>query len=175
MMGFLQRGFAYGNRRGFAIPLPELLVEEQILQNRVTGLDGTDKKWAGQWFHIPPNRKIATLAFKIMKLGSPTGEVTFFIREYPTGIVLNSKVWGDAADLPTAYPPDEWLEVEFDSPLLIDVLVEMRVGFSGGDGANQVGIASQGGGSVKPDEEFKADIVGADPAVDCTYRYKYYE
>ncbi|MBA7479263.1 hypothetical protein ES707_14697 [subsurface metagenome] len=176
-MGFLQRGFAYGNRRGFAIPLPELLVEEQILHNTYIGLSGQfeGKKWAGQHFWIPPNRKIATLAFIIMKSGSPTGDVTFTIEEYPTGIPLLTKVWGDASDLPTTYPPTEWQEVTFDSPRLIDVLVRMLVKFSGGDGGNQVGFAFQGGGSVKPDEEYVRDVEGVEPTSDAAYRYKYYE
>ncbi|GAI67286.1 unnamed protein product [marine sediment metagenome] len=176
-MGFLQRGFAYGNRRGFAIPLPELLVEEQILRNTYPGLSGQFEgiTWAGQRFWIPPNRKIATLAFLISKLGSPTGDVTFTIKEYPTGIILNSKVWGDASDLPTAFPPAEWQEVEFDSPALIDVLAKMICEFSGGDGGNQVVFAKQGGGSVKPDEEFEMDIEGLYPTDDAAYRYKYYE
>ncbi len=178
-MGFLQRGFAYGNRRGFAIPLyvPELKVEEQIQHNSITGLSGEfeGKKWAGQHFWIPPNRKIATLAFLIIKLGNPTGDVTFTIKEYPSEIILNSKVWGDASDLPTAYPPTEWIEVEFDTPQLIDVLVRMRVEFSGGDGENQVAFAYQGGGSVKPDEEYVRDVEGVEPTSDAAYRYKYYE
>ncbi|MBA7515971.1 hypothetical protein ES705_08016 [subsurface metagenome] len=174
-MGFLQRGFAYGNRRGFAIPLPELLVEEQIQSTAGVGLDGTDKKWAGQRFWIPPNRKIATLAFKLTKLGNPTGDVTFVIQEYPTSIPLLSKVWGDASDLPTTYPPVEWTEVEFDIPQLIDVLVSMLVKFSGGDGGNQVSMRFQGGGSVKPDEELVRDVEGVEPTSDATYRYKYYE
>ncbi|GAI67225.1 unnamed protein product, partial [marine sediment metagenome] len=115
-MGFLQRGFAYGNRRGFAIPLPELKTEEQVQHNTYMGLSGQTggKKWAGQRFWIPPNRKIATLAFVIMKFGSPTGDVTFAIRHYPSMTILNSKVWGDASDLPTTYPPVDWQEAEFD-------------------------------------------------------------
>jgi hypothetical protein len=173
MMGFLQRGFAYGNRRGFAIPLPELLVEEQVLHNTNVGLDGTDIKWVGQRFLAPPNHKIAFLAFRIWKNFDPTGDVTFIIQEYPTGIPLLSKVWGDASDLPP-YPSKEWQEVEFDAPLLIDVLVEMIVKFSGGDGGNQVGMAYQNT-DIKPNEELYKDIIGSDPTSDASYRYKYYE
>lgn len=174
MMGFLQRGFAYGNRRGFAIPLPELLVEEQVQHDTYIGLSGQTggKKWAGQHFWIPPNRKIATLAFLIMKSGNPTGDVTFTIKEYPTNIVLNSKVWGDASELPTTYPPAEWQEVEFDIPKLIDVLVKMIVEFSGGDAGNQVGFAFKST-NVKPDEEYDRDVEGLDPTSDAAYRYKY--
>ncbi|MBA7585225.1 hypothetical protein ES708_27196 [subsurface metagenome] len=177
MMGFLQRGFAYGNRRGFAIPLPlpELLVEEQVLHNQNRGLSGEvgDEKWAGQRFWHPPNRKIATLAFIISKLGSPTGDITFTIREYPSDIVLNSKVWGDASDLPATYPPVEWQEVEFDAPILIDVSVEMIVEFSGGDASSQVATTFQNT-NVKPDEEYVYEG-GGDPTSDAAYRYKYYE
>jgi hypothetical protein len=138
------------------------------------GISGETKKWAGQRFWIPPNRKIATLAFLISKMGSPTGDVTFTIREYPTDIPLLSKVWGDISDLPETYPPAEWQEVEFDTPQLIDVLVEMIVQFSGGDGSNCVVYALQNS-DVKPDEELVRDVEGADPTEDAAYRYKYYE
>ncbi len=178
MMGFLQRGFAYGNRRGFAIPLytPELKIEEQVLHNSYSGLAGHTggMKWAGQRFLMPFNRKIATLAFLISKIGSPTGNVTFTIRSYPGDIPLLSKVWRDASDLPAAYPPAEWQEVEFDTPILIEAPVEMIVQFSGGDAANQVVFAYQNT-NVKPDEEFIRDVEGADPTQDATYRYKYWE
>ncbi|MBA7523142.1 hypothetical protein ES705_15265 [subsurface metagenome] len=174
-MGFLQRGFAYGNRRGFAIPLPELLVEEQILHNTYGGLYLGGIEWAGQRFWLPPNRKIATLAFVLCKFGNPPGVITFTIREYPTNIPLLSKVWGNASDVPSTYPPVEWQEVEFDTPQLIDTLVEMIVEYSEGDGGNCIAIASQGGGSVKPDEEFYRAVEGVDPTSDAAYRYKYYE
>ncbi|MBA7480718.1 hypothetical protein ES707_16180 [subsurface metagenome] len=178
-MGFEQRGFAFGNRRGFAPPLyiPELKVEEQLQHDSYIGLSGQfeGKTWAGQHFWIPPNRKIATLAFLISKLGSPTGDVTFTIEEYPTDIPLLTKVWGDASDLPAAYPPAEWQEVEFDIPQFIDVIVRMQVKFSGGDAGNQVAFAFWSGGSVKPDEEYVRDVEGVDPTSDAAYRYKYYE
>lgn len=154
----------------------ELKVEEQILHTTYMGLSGQTggKKWAGQHFWIPPNRKIAKLAFLISKLGSPTGDVTFIIRDHPTDIVLNSKVWGDASDLPSAYPPAEWQEVEFDASILINDIVEMVVQFSGGDGGNQVVFASQNT-DVKPDEEYVRDVDGHDPTSDAAYRYKYWE
>ncbi|GAI62318.1 unnamed protein product [marine sediment metagenome] len=180
-MGFLQRGFAYGNRRGFAIPLyvPELKVEEQIQYNTFVGLSGDTggKKWAGQHFFIPPDRKIATLAFYLVKMGTPTGDVTFTIKTYPDGIVLNSKVWGDASDVPTDIPVLVWTEAEFDTPILIDTIrqVRMIVEFSGGDGENQIALCRQDGGSVKPDEEFVMDVEGSDPTSEAAYRYKYWE
>ncbi|GAH90354.1 unnamed protein product [marine sediment metagenome] len=177
-MGFEQRGFAFGNRRGFAPPLyvPELKIEEQILHDTFVGLSGGGKEWAGQHFWIPPNRKIAFLAFLISKLGSPTGDVTFIIRVHPTDIVLLSKVWGDASELTTDLPPTVWQEVEFDAPTLISggVPVEMVVQFSGGDGGNQVALAFQDA-DVKPDEELVLDVEGHDPTRDAAYRYKYYE
>ncbi|MBA7520409.1 hypothetical protein ES705_12505 [subsurface metagenome] len=182
-MGFDHgRGFATlsngGNIWGFSSPPPELKVEEQVEWNTVVGLSAVNllgKKWAGQMFWIPPNRKIATLAFYLVKLGTPTGDVTFTIKEFPTGIVLNSKVWGDASDVPTDYPPLVWTEVEFDTPILIDTLVRMLVEFSGGDGENQIALFLQSGGSVKPDEEFDMDVEGVDPTKDAAYRYKYWE
>ncbi|GAI68338.1 unnamed protein product [marine sediment metagenome] len=178
MMGFLQRGFAYGNRRGFAIPLyvPELKVEEQVEFNEIVGLDGHTggKKWAGQHFWHAPNRKIATLAFYLVKLGNPTGDVTFIIREHPTDIVLLSKVWGDASDVPTDLPPLVWTEAKFDAPTFINVVAEMVVQFSGGDGENQIAVCRQST-NVKPDEEFVMDVEGHDPTKDAAYQYKYRE
>ncbi|GAH52302.1 unnamed protein product [marine sediment metagenome] len=180
-MGFNHgRGFATlsngGNIWGFGSPPPELLVEEQVQHDKYTGLSGeaTGKRWAGQRFLVPPNRKIATLAFIISQVGNPIGEVTFTIREYPTNIPLLSKVWGDASDLPAVYPPTEWQEVEFDAPLLIDVLVEMIVQFNRENEEGQVGFAFQEG-DIKPDEEYIRDVEGSDPTAEATYRYKYYE
>jgi len=174
-MGFQQRGFAWGNKRGFAVELAELLVEEQIQHNSMVGLDGTNKNWAGQVFPVAPiNRKVAKLAFKVIKIGAPAGNVTFAVVNQATGIAINSKVWGDAAGLPTNYPHTEWQEVTFDSPLLIDVIARMCVLFSGGDGGNQVAPAIQTS-DVKANEYAIYDVVGSQPAVDFTYRYSYYE
>ncbi|GAI92924.1 unnamed protein product, partial [marine sediment metagenome] len=99
----------------------------------MAGLDGTGKKWIGQQFNIVPiYRKVATLAVKLIKVGTPTGIITLAVVDWSSGLPIISKVWGDAADLPTAYPATEWQEVEFDTPTLIDVISRMGVSFSGG-------------------------------------------
>lgn len=118
-MGFLQRGFAYGNRRGFAVEVlpPEELTEEQLntgIHMVTVGGEGAER--AGQRLTIS-NRTVTKLRFYLGKNGSPNGNVTFTIRKVSDGLIIASKVWGNASTLPT--DPD-WKEVTLDVPIFIN-------------------------------------------------------
>lgn len=81
------------------------------------------------------NREVTKLGFWLTKEGNPTGNVTFVIRKVSDSSIINSKIWGDAADLPTEVTYEE---VEFDTPVTINEEVRILCEFSGGDVPNYV-------------------------------------
>ncbi len=175
-MGYLQRGFAYGNRRGFAIPLPELKVEEQTEHDVFGGVYNGGVIRSGQLLNIL-GRTVIKLSLPVSKIGNPTGDVVLGIRAHlPIGedILLASKVWGDILAL-AAYPAVTWIEVEFDTPVTIDERVKIYVEFTGGDASNLLCAHTQGS-DVKADEWkdlYTTEWIGYEDN-DAAYRYKYY-
>lgn len=147
-----------------------MATEEQTQHNTIAGLDGTDERRAGQKLTIS-SRVVSKLAFKLIQVGSPTGNVTFTIRKLSTDII-SSKVWGDASSLPTSYPATEWQEVTFDTPQLVNEEVWIFCEFAGGDSQNQVALALQSE-DVKADEHLYLISFGNVFDSDATYRYTY--
>lgn len=151
-----------------------LKTEEQTQHDSIIGLDVTDKIRAGQKLTIS-NRKVAKLAFKLVKIGNPTGDVTFTIRGLVSGLI-SSKVWGDASAIPTTYPATTWQEVTFGSPQTINEDARVCAEFSGGDGSNLVAVSIFTASDIKPSEylvHYRTSWVAL-PDDDCAYRYKYY-
>ncbi|MBA7654306.1 hypothetical protein ES703_62183 [subsurface metagenome] len=127
---------------------------------------------AGQRLTIS-DRTVSKLAFYLYKKGSPTGNVTFTIRKVSDDSLINSKVWGDAADIPGSVTLEE---VTFVTPELVNEEVRICVEFSGGNIANEIGFYGETS-DVKGGEYFEWYTTSwAKPAEwDLAYRYKYYE
>lgn len=118
-MGFLQRGFAYGNRRGFAVEVlpPEEFTEEQLDTGiHMVTIGGEGAHRAGQRLTIS-NRTVTKLRFYLAKNGSPNGNVTFKIFKVSDGSLIVAKVWGNANTLPVE---PAWKEVTLDVPIFIN-------------------------------------------------------
>lgn len=81
------------------------------------------------------SRRVTKLAFKLKKVGNPTGEITFFIDSVATGSELAKKVWGNAYSLTTSY---QKCSVTFDTPVWINEEVRIHCEFINGDASNYV-------------------------------------
>lgn len=152
---------------------PTEYTEEQTQHNTDVSIKGTNAPTCGQKLTIP-NRTITKLAFYIGKEGSPTGDVTFTIRKVTNGSIIVSKVWGDAADLPTELT---WIEVEFDAPTLINEEVRMLIEHTGYDDNNYIKSRLQSS-NVKDNERWTRGGVGSWSEAqdwDFVYRYTYTE
>ncbi len=151
-----------------------LLIEEQSEHDTGVGLAADGNIRAAQRLIIP-NRKVVKLSFKLIKIGNPTGEVTFTIRGLISGLI-QSKPWGDASALPSIPPPVDWQEVTFDTPVPIDEEARICVEFEGGDESNVVYVARFSAYDIKPNENLDTYKVSwvSQPANDCAYRYEYY-
>ncbi len=88
---------------------------------------------AGQRLTIS-NRTVAKLSFPLKKNNSPTGNVTFTIRQLDD-VVLATKVLGDASALSATL---NWEEVTFDAPVFINEEVRILAEYNSGDGTNNV-------------------------------------
>ncbi len=126
----------------------------------------------GQYLTIP-NREVTKLGFYIIKTGSATGAVTFTIRKVSDDSLINSIVWGDAADLPAVYALQE---ATFATPVIVNELVRICVEFSSGSSGNEVQVAGAAA-DVKADEHLEWYVAtwSIPAAWDLGYRYKYYD
>jgi len=100
--------------------------EEQTSSNTAYPLYSGYKTRVGQRLTIS-NRRVYTLAFNLYDVGSPSGDVTFTIRQLDDTI-LASKVWGDAGDI--GLPGGE-KEVTLDTPVLVNEEVRLCCEYSG--------------------------------------------
>jgi len=144
--------------------------EEQTTYNAAASMYAGATTRRGQRLTIS-NRVVTKLSFPLYKVNSPTGNVTFTIRDLADNI-LNSKVWGNASALQTSVT---WEEVEFTTPININGEVRTLVEFSGGDGANAISIYSQDT-NVKANElrtHYYIDTYYDDDTYDCAYKYTY--
>ncbi|KKM27587.1 hypothetical protein LCGC14_1573240 [marine sediment metagenome] len=80
------------------------------------------------------NRTVTKLSFALLKNGSPTGTVTFLIRDISDNI-LATKAFGNASTLSAT---KNWEEVTFNTPVFINEEVRLLVEFSGGSSGNEV-------------------------------------
>ncbi len=141
-MGFLQRGFAYGNRRGFGVLEVEAGgVEEQAEYDYYHPLDYALFRALGQRLTIP-NRKVTKLGFWLMREGiGLAGDVYFEINRVFDDSLIVSKYWGVLGDAAPDVPTYE--EVTFAAPALIDEEVRIFVRVTGGTADNHLGASGQ--------------------------------
>lgn len=128
----------------------------------------------GQWLAIS-DRKVTKLAFYIYKAGSPSGDLILTIRKIADDGIIASKLWGNAADLPSGAT---WIEVTFDTPTLINEGVKILAEFYSGDETNYIGFRRHFS-DVKAGEAFVYWRLDTETYVlkaewDACYRYKYY-
>ncbi|MBA7653990.1 hypothetical protein ES703_61857 [subsurface metagenome] len=154
-------------------PPPEEYTEEQLAEDYTMGTADPPRYKGGQRLTIP-NREVTKLAFLMFKHGSPSGDLFFRIWKYPTYAIIMSKLWGDASDLPTA---KEWIEVEFDTPTLINEEVIIGWDFPNAQAGNGISFRITTY-DAKADEVYAQDRgTGWSfyDSMDTTYRYKYFE
>lgn len=148
-----------------------MATEEQTTYNTYMSIWGIRKN--GQLLTIS-DRLVVKLAFALTKSGSPTGDVNFAIMRTSDDSEICSKVLGDAADVPTTYPPVVWQEVTFDAPSRIDEEVRIYAEFTGGDVNNAI-LVSHSSSDVKADEHrcFLTAAWAEATGHDCGYKYTY--
>lgn len=120
------------------------------------------------------NRIVSHLSFRLYKYGTPSGDVTFEIRRISPDEVIASKVWGNITGMSTA---PSWLEVELDSPVLINEIVRIGVSFPFGDVSNRLKI-EYNDSDIKADEYlgvWNGSTWSDAPTADLAYIYTYEE
>lgn len=153
-------------------PPPVEYTEEQTQSNAWGGLVINEYRAQGQRLTIS-NRKVTKLAFLLYRYKATSGTVTFTIRKASDNSVIASKLWGNAAALPTVAT---WLEVEFDDPPVVNQQVKILAEVSGIP-AGYAAAFRYYYGDVKPGENMCYNYNGTwgdYPASDATYRYKYF-
>lgn len=135
---------------------------------------GTNWDRLGQRLTIS-QRIVSKLAFKTKRVGSPTGTITFTIRRVSGDSIIASKAYGSAGGVPGS---PTWIEVTFDSPVLINEQVRILMEWSGplGDTDNYLEFWTTSS-SVKPSEFVTRYYLGytGTGVWDATYRYTYTE
>ena len=104
------------------------------------GGQGTTAVWSrlGQRLTIP-DRRIASIGYRVSRVGSPQGDIILSIRDSHTDEIIASKVWGDASELMLRSPASStYIEVEFARPVRVRGDVRICVEFYGGDAENYV-------------------------------------
>ncbi len=156
-------------------PVDTELTEEQteVTGNDAIMLYGASNGVAGVAVTIS-NRTVTKLSFRVSKLGTPGGNVTFKVSQDAGGSTLASKTVATSA---IGYTWG-WIEATLDTPLVVNERVWLTCEYSGGDISNYVlvniysakvnddePLIFQGTGGAGPDWE--------DASRTCAYRYKY--
>lgn len=154
-------------------PVTEDLIEQQTSGNYDVLLNDLTDGFGQRLLIL--NRTVSKLAFRLKKVGSPTGNITFWIRATDDLSVYASKVLADASTLTTSYA---WYEVTLTTPVLIEDEVYIYVGYESGDHDNYVAGELQLS-NVKANEYFfYLGASGSNPWIhwrnyDCAYKYTY--
>ncbi|MBA7528840.1 hypothetical protein ES705_21031 [subsurface metagenome] len=170
-MGFLQRGFAYGNRRGFAVAEVGEGIEEQTEYNSGSIVYGTHRAKVGQRLGIP-NRKVTKLAFVLSRINLAVGDVFFVIARTFDNVEYVKQRLCDASEL---VGTPEWYELEFSSPPTINDEVAIYVEYQGGDGENHILVHYQNT-DIKANENLRYTTPVCwweEDNWDCAYKYEY--
>lgn len=168
-MGFLQRGFAYGNRRGFAVRIAGG-EEEQTEYNTGQFLYAGQFIQAGQRLGIP-NRKVTKVAFVLQRINAAVGDVFFVINNPFNNAEIYRQLLCDAsalADVPS------WYELALLVPPTINQEVFMGVEYNAGEATNHIDLHYQNT-DVKAEESFRFRLVcwREEMTCDCAYKYEY--
>ncbi len=154
-------------------PPPEERTQEQTQHNSFMDLYTGFGRRAGQRLIIS-NRKVTKLGFWLLRYGSPSGDVTFGIRRVTDDSLIYSQLWGDALNLQTVATYEE---LEFSDPPIINEEVRIFAQYLGGENLQRVRVRMWYQ-DVKPGEylSYMYNTVWTDyTAMDCAYRYKYYQ
>ncbi len=119
------------------LPAYEDFVEEQTKDDKYIGCDRNGRDYIGQRLTIP-NRKVIKLAFKLFKVGSPSGDITLEILRVSDDSIILSKYLCDQSELT---PTKTDYEVTFITPAIIDEEVRMVAHIPHGDYTNYAAIA----------------------------------
>ena len=154
-------------------PPPEERTEEQTQcdSRYYIGASYVDER--GQRLFIL-NRQVTKLGFWINKRGLPEGDLTFLIRRVSDDSIILTKLWGDAADVPTDMTYEE---VTFDSPITINEEVRILARFTGGAPLVCISVW-RSDSDVKANESHTYGSPSSwneEGNRDNAYRYKYYE
>ncbi|MBA7576226.1 hypothetical protein ES708_18065 [subsurface metagenome] len=150
-------------------------VEEQTLYDGVIFVLPTRNR-CGQRLTIT-NRTVSKLAFVLERYGGGwTSDISFTIRRVSDDSIIATKVWGLESSVPAA---PTWLEVTFDTPVLINQEVRITVDWPDAmyTAANNLRFHFKTS-DVKPDEilTWYQDGYWYEPYPwDAAYRYSYYE
>lgn len=148
-------------------------VEEQTQYDDTNLLWAAGNKRVAQRLFIP-HWTVTKLAFYLYKQGAPTDPLTFTIRRVSDDGLIVSKVWGNAAELPTEVA---LIEATLDAPTLVNEEVRICVEYNYGDVSNGI-RASHKGSDVKPAEyitQYIGDTWNPTATEDLAYRYTYQE
>ena len=153
-----------------------MAVEDQLLGNYMVGFyGGVGWDRVGQLLDIW-DRTVFKLAFKTRKIGAPPAStITFTIRKFAGDVLVASKLWGTADNVPVAAT---WLEVTFDTPVYVNEKVRILMEWAGAPGNGDQRLAFYATNfSVKAGENvtrYTAGAYGGDVAAwDATYSYTY--
>ncbi len=98
-------------------PVSESLYEQQLTSNANNTADAAANCAGGGQRLIIDGRTITAIAFKLKKVGSPTGNVTFHLYDPVTDTELATVVWGNASTLTTS---STWCEGTLATPVTTD-------------------------------------------------------
>jgi len=146
--------WAYGEELSFQCVGTQLTEEQTMIANGAfsQALGGGS---FGQKLTIS-NRIVSKLSFAMDRIGTPGGILTFLIRKVSGDSIVASKVWGNSNDVPLT---KTWLEVTFDTPVLINEEVYILASGSLGDPTNTLHGYSAGW-STEDNSDVKAGEVG---------------
>ena len=78
---------------------------------------------------------VTRIGYRVCRVGTPTGNVTFSIYDAETDDVIFTKVWGDASELPTTNSSG-YQYVEVNPPLVLNQEVRLCVEYCAGNSLN---------------------------------------
>lgn len=112
----------------------------------------------GQYLPIT-GRIVSKLSFKLARIGNPTGNVTYTIRN-ASDTILSSVVLGDASTLGLTagtHPVNPticiWKEYTLDTPVVLNGTYRISCEFEGGDSSNAL-VCARDGNDVKAGEQY---------------------
>jgi len=137
--------YNYGRRIiSVVLLLASLLVPVMVYASEKVEVSIPGSGWdylgsAGVWSRLGQrltiNGTIYKIGYRVWKMGSPTGNITFSLYDAGTDEILFSRVWGDASQLNTLNVSSPQF-VEVSPPLRLDREVRLCVEYYGGNETN---------------------------------------
>ncbi len=157
-------------------PVEEELEEELDVSGSWQNFDGDASVGMAQ-FLIIDEREVTKIRFKLKKVGSPTGNVTFHIADADTETDLASKILSDASAISTSAT---WYEVTLTTPVTTDPAhrIILYVDYFNGNESNYI-AGMYYPGDYRAGEWFANILDTAEnifeqfPDKDCCYGYSY--